>query len=54
MAGVLPAVEVDGRVIGSGRRGPVTARLQALYAALMEREAAAGRDAALDEDEGGR
>ena len=28
--------EVDGRVIGSGGRGPVTERLQGLYKALME------------------
>ncbi|KAI8474363.1 MAG: branched chain amino acid aminotransferase [Monoraphidium minutum] len=50
MAGVLPVVEVDGRVIGAGRRGPVTARLQALYGALLDTEAAAGRDAALDDE----
>jgi branched-chain amino acid aminotransferase len=30
-AEVLPIRELDGRVIGSGRRGPVTERLQALY-----------------------
>jgi len=30
-AEVTPVREVDGRAIGSGRRGPITQRLQALY-----------------------
>ena len=30
-AGLTPVVEIDGRVVGEGSRGPVTARLQALY-----------------------
>jgi branched-chain amino acid aminotransferase len=37
-AGVVPAVEVDGRMIGDGRPGPMAARLRALYAALIEAE----------------
>ena len=37
-AGVVPVVDVDGRVIGSGARGPTTQRLQELYAALMDEE----------------
>ncbi len=49
MAGVLPVVEVDGRRIGSGARGPAVGRLQALYAGLMDREAARGRDAAFED-----
>ncbi len=49
MAGVLPVVEVDGRSIGSGARGPVVSRLQAVYSALMDREAAGGRAAGLEE-----
>lgn len=49
MAGVLPVIEVDGRRIGSGARGPVVGRLQALYAGLMDQEAARGRNAALDD-----
>lgn len=36
-AGVIPVREVDGRTIGEGRRGPVTARLQEAYKALIER-----------------
>ena len=32
MGELTPVVEVDGRKIGSGARGPVTERLQALYA----------------------
>ncbi|KAG2433280.1 hypothetical protein HXX76_008347 [Chlamydomonas incerta] len=42
-AGVIPVVEVDGRVIGSGRRGPVAERLQKLYAAFVDEYCAAGR-----------
>jgi branched-chain amino acid aminotransferase len=45
-AGVLPVVEVDGRVIGNGARGPLTEQLQLLYCDLLEAEAAAGREAA--------
>lgn len=30
-AGQVPVVEVDGRVVGDGRRGPVVQRLQQLY-----------------------
>ena len=37
-AGVAPVAEVDGRIIGSGERGPVTERLQSLYLDLIERE----------------
>jgi branched-chain amino acid aminotransferase len=37
-AGVVPAVEADGRTIGDGARGPMTARLQGLYRALIETE----------------
>ena len=37
-AGLMPVGSVDGRTIGSGERGPVTERLQTLYAALIERE----------------
>jgi branched-chain amino acid aminotransferase len=36
--GVTPAVKVDGRIVGSGKRGPLTERLQRLYAELIERE----------------
>ena len=39
-AGLIPVHEIDGRVIGSDT-GPVTARLQALYRDLCEREAGA-------------
>ncbi|WP_376692933.1 aminotransferase class IV [Wenzhouxiangella sp. EGI_FJ10409] len=39
LAGLRPVGEVDGRTIGSGRRGPVTERLQQAYAELLEREA---------------
>jgi branched-chain amino acid aminotransferase len=40
-AEVTPIRELDNRVIGSGARGPVTAKLQALYF-----EAVSGRDSA--------
>lgn len=39
-AGQVPVVEVDGRKIGSGKKGPVTERLQHLYAELCERDVA--------------
>jgi branched-chain amino acid aminotransferase len=39
-AGLAPVREVDGRVIGSGRRGQVTERLQQLYAALVDADIA--------------
>ncbi len=35
-AGVVPVRSVDGRTIGSGRRGPVVERLQALYRAHVD------------------
>jgi len=37
-AGLAPVSEVDGRIIGDGKRGPLTKRLQALYLDLLERE----------------
>ena len=37
-AGVAPVSEVDGRVIGDGRRGPLVERLQQLYLELIENE----------------
>ncbi len=33
-----PVGDIDGRVIGDGRMGPVTARIRELYKALIERE----------------
>lgn len=39
-AGVVPATEVDGRVLTEGR-GPMVLRLQGLYKALIERDATA-------------
>lgn len=39
-AGAIPVGSVDGRRIGSGSRGPVTARLQELYDALCDRQVA--------------
>ena len=38
-AGQVPVAEIDGRTIGTGAR-PVTARIRALYRALLERETA--------------
>lgn len=37
-AGVAPAVEIDGRTIGSGAPGEMVARLRALYLDKIERE----------------
>ncbi|MBY6204509.1 aminotransferase class IV [Halomonas denitrificans] len=41
LSGLKPVGVVDGRTIGSGKRGPVTERLQQLYAELLDKEAAA-------------
>ena len=38
--GLTPVVEVDGRAIGSGGRGPLTARLTRLYAQAVAEAAA--------------
>ena len=35
MSGPVPAVELDGVVIGNGKAGPITARLQKLYQAVL-------------------
>ncbi len=37
-AGLAPVTEIDGRTIGSGARGPLTARLQQLYLELVDRD----------------
>ena len=37
-AGVAPVTEIDGRVIGDGRKGPTVERLQNLYLQLIESE----------------
>ncbi|MGA9852756.1 MAG: aminotransferase class IV [Gammaproteobacteria bacterium] len=41
-AGLVPVCEIDGRVIGDGRRGPMVQRLQQLYMALVRRESQLG------------
>jgi branched-chain amino acid aminotransferase len=38
--GLTPVASLDGRAFGDGGAGPVTRRLQALYAELVERETA--------------
>jgi len=37
-AGVAPAVNIDGRTIGTGRPGPMVAKLRGLYLDRIERE----------------
>ncbi len=37
-AGLTPVVDIDGRTIGEGKRGPMTDRLQELYLQLIESE----------------
>jgi branched-chain amino acid aminotransferase len=39
-AGLAPVAEIDGRVIGDGRRGPMVEKLQQLYLAMLEQECA--------------
>jgi branched-chain amino acid aminotransferase len=36
-AELIPVVKIDGRVIGSGKLGPATAKLMAAYRALTNR-----------------
>ena len=40
-AGVVPVRTVDGRTIGTGRRGPLVERLQRLYVDLVDADVAA-------------
>ena len=40
-AGVVPVREIDGRLIGTGKRGPVVERIQSLYKDLVRRDIAA-------------
>ena len=40
--GLTPVIEVDGRTIGDGRPGPVTARLRSLYLEAVEADVVAG------------
>jgi branched-chain amino acid aminotransferase len=40
-AGVVPVRTIDGRTIGTGKRGPVVERLQALYGDLLRADVAA-------------
>lgn len=42
-AGLVPVSEIDGRVIGDGKPGPVTERLRKLYRKLIEEECGRGR-----------
>ena len=42
-AGLVPVPEIDGRVIGDGKPGPVTGRLRTLYRELIEEECGRGR-----------
>ena len=39
-AGLAPVGEIDGRIIGSGKRGPMVERLQGLYLDLIYRVSA--------------
>lgn len=42
-AGIAPVRSIDGRIIGSGRRGKLTRKLQDLYLQLIDREAGVTR-----------
>ncbi len=37
-AGLAPVSEIDGRIIGDGKRGPVVEKLQQLYLTMLEQE----------------
>ncbi|MFT3834146.1 MAG: hypothetical protein QM711_12605 [Micropruina sp.] len=36
LGGITPVTRIDGRVIGSGKPGPVTERIASLYAAYLQ------------------
>lgn len=38
MGELTPVVEIDGRIIGDGARGPITERLQKAFRLLTEEE----------------
>lgn len=38
MGELTPVVNIDGRIIGTGVRGPITAQLQEKYKTLPDRE----------------
>jgi branched-subunit amino acid aminotransferase/4-amino-4-deoxychorismate lyase len=40
--GIVPVTQVNGKPIGTGRRGPLTQRFQALYLARVEAECGGG------------
>ena len=42
-AGVTTVAEIDGRIIGDGKPGPITRRVQELYRKLIEDECGRGR-----------
>jgi branched-chain amino acid aminotransferase len=42
-AGLAPVREVDGRIMGSGQRGPMVERLQNLYLEFIAEQIAKGR-----------
>ena len=46
-AGQIPVVNVDGRVIGTGKPGPMVAKLQQLYRQFTDAEVKRGRDVQL-------
>ena len=37
-AGVVPVREIDGRIVGDGRRGAMVERLQSLYREFLARD----------------
>ena len=39
-AGVAPVTEIDGRVVGNGKRGEMVELLQKLYLALIDSQSA--------------
>ncbi|KAH6900006.1 aminotransferase class IV [Thelonectria olida] len=50
----IHVVEVDGRTIGDGKRGPVTEKIQQLYAELVKRDVARSREEIMAELEAPR
>lgn len=47
----MPVIQVDGRIIGDGKVGPLTRHIQTLYAAHVKADTARGRQAVVAEVE---
>ncbi|KAI5480913.1 D-aminoacid aminotransferase-like PLP-dependent enzyme [Pseudohyphozyma bogoriensis] len=47
----IPVINIDGRIIGEGKPGPVTARIQQLYKEFVDADVSRGREAVMKDVE---